>query len=267
MLRAPSSSRHAAAAAPWGWALSGAVLGVLLALVLFAPARWLAAALRQASAGQVQLIEPRGTVWNGSARLLLAGGSGSRDSAALPGHIDWRVRPGWLALNFQLTAECCTPTPLQARLAQGWSGSVLQIADGASQWPAAVLAGLGTPWNTVQAEGSLRFVTQKLSLTWNDGRLLVAGRAELTAIGLSSRLSTLKPMGSYRLTLTGGNALALDLATLEGKLQLSGSGRWVGSRLRFEGVARAAPEHEAALANLLNIIGRRDGARSIITLG
>ena len=86
-------------------------------------------------------------------------------------------------------------------------------------------------------------------------------------MGLSSGLSTLKPMGSYRLSLTGGSATELTLATLEGSLQLSGSGRWVGSRLNFQGIASAAPGHEAALANLLNIIGRRDGARSIITLG
>ena len=31
--------------------------------------------------------------------------------------------------------------------------------------------------------------------------------------------------------------------------------------------ASAAPEREGALANLLNIIGRRNGARSLITLG
>jgi general secretion pathway protein N len=57
------------------------------------------------------------------------------------------------------------------------------------------------------------------------------------------------------------------MTTLEGALLLQGSGRWVGSRLRFEGSASAAPEREAALANLLNLIGRRSGARSIITVG
>ena len=41
----------------------------------------------------------------------------------------------------------------------------------------------------------------------------------------------------------------------------------MGSRLRFTGEASAAPEREAALSNLLNIIGRRNGARSIITIG
>jgi general secretion pathway protein N len=37
--------------------------------------------------------------------------------------------------------------------------------------------------------------------------------------------------------------------------------------LRFEGEASAAPERAEALANLLNIIGRRDGTRSIIKVG
>ncbi|MGL6206076.1 MAG: type II secretion system protein N, partial [Giesbergeria sp.] len=62
-------------------------------------------------------------------------------------------------------------------------------------------------------------------------------------------------------------AVALQLQTLQGDLQLSGSGQWVGQRLRFAGEASAAPEREGALSNLLNIIGRRNGARSLITLG
>jgi general secretion pathway protein N len=267
MRRASTTSRNPSMSPPWGWAAAGAVLGLVLALVFFAPASWLSRLVNQASNGQVKLVEPRGTVWTGSARLLLSGGSGSRDSAALPGFVDWRLRPGWMTLNVQFNAECCTPAPLQARLAPGLSGATLQITDGTSQWPAAVLAGLGTPWNTVQAEGTLSVATQALTMTWIQGRMAMAGRAELTALSLSSRLSTLKPMGSYRMTLNGGDAAVLDLTTLEGSLQLSGTGRWVGERLRFQGMASAAPEHEAALSNLLNIIGRRQGMRSIITLG
>jgi general secretion pathway protein N len=74
-------------------------------------------------------------------------------------------------------------------------------------------------------------------------------------------------MGSYRITLAGGAPPAVQLDTLEGSLQLSGNGQWVGSRLRFSGVASTAPERQDALANLLNIIGRRSGASSIITIG
>ena len=262
-----AAARHPGQAAPWRWAALGAAIGLIFALLFYAPASWLATGLSAATSGQLQLVEARGTVWTGSARLLLSGGSGSRDSAALPGSIEWTLRPGWLAMRIQLTASCCTTAPLQARVAWRQGGASLQIADGSSQWPAQVLAGLGTPWNTVQAEGDLQLVTRQLAFEWNEGRLTVAGGAELTALAMSSRLSTLKPMGSYKMVLTGGSAPTLALSTLEGSLQLSGSGRWVGPRLRFEGVASAAPENEAALANLLNIIGRRNGARSIITLG
>jgi general secretion pathway protein N len=84
---------------------------------------------------------------------------------------------------------------------------------------------------------------------------------------MASRLSTLKPMGSYRLLVTGGAVNTLQLATLSGSLQLTGNGQWVGGRLQFDGVASAAQDRQEALSNLLNIIGRRDGARSIIKVG
>ena len=74
-------------------------------------------------------------------------------------------------------------------------------------------------------------------------------------------------MGSYQLQVNGGDAVSLQLSTLEGALQLSGRGQWVGSRLRFNGEATAAPGMEAQLANLLNIIGRRQGERAIISIG
>ena len=259
--------RDSRPAVPWAWAWAGLALGVLLALIVFAPARWLASGLQQASAGRMVLDDASGTVWNGSARLLLAGGTGSNDVSALPGRIDWRLRPAWGGIDAELDATCCTtqPLPVRARLRPG--GAEVRIGDQRTNWPAAVLAGLGTPWNTLQIDGDLQLATQGLSVEWVEGRLAVAGRAELTASRVSSRLSTLKPIGSYRITLNGGSPSTLQLDTLEGALQLTGSGQWVGSRLHFSGTASAAPDREAALSNLLNIIGRRSGARSIITIG
>ncbi|MBC7726330.1 MAG: type II secretion system protein N, partial [Microbacteriaceae bacterium] len=151
-----------------------------------------------------------------------------------------------------------------------WTGAQVVLADGASRWPASMLSGLGTPWNTVQPEGQLALSTQGLVIEWISGRLLLAGRVQLEATDVSSKLSTLKPMGSYRFTFASGIAGApatLQLETIDGSLRLSGSGQWIGSRLRFDGLASAAPERVDALSNLLNIIGRRDGARSIIKVG
>ncbi|KQO14806.1 type II secretion system protein N [Acidovorax sp. Leaf78] len=251
----------------WGWALAGALAGVLPAMVVFAPAQWLAHSVTDATGGQVQLLQARGTVWTGSAQLVLTGGSASQDRAALPGRLDWRIRPSFSGLRAQIHADCCTPQPLQLQIGAGLYGAQLTVIDGESLWPASVLTGLGTPWNTLQPQGQLVLQTRGLTARWSAGRMALAGQAQLDARAMSSRLSTLRPMGSYRLAVQGGEVPTLTLSTLDGHLQLSGSGQWVGQRLRFTGEASAAPEREAALANLLNIIGRRSGARSIITVG
>ena len=243
------------------------MLGLLCAGLLFAPARWLARAVENAANGRVLLSEPRGTVWNGSAQLQLTGGAGSSDRAAIPTRLDWRLRPRWDGVVAEVSSACCTERALVLRVSPRWAGARVALGDAQSRWPAGLLTGLGTPWNTLQLDGDLLLATQGLSVEWVEGRLSVAGRADLTAQRMSSRLSTLRPMGSYRITLTGGDPPAVQLETLEGSLQLTGSGQWVGSRLRFSGVASAAPEREGALSNLLNIIGQRSGPRSIITIG
>lgn len=252
---------------PWGWSLAGALLGLLLTLLLNAPGHWLTGWVQQISQQRLVFGQVRGTVWQGSGQVTLTGGVGSQDAATLPSRVSWRLRPGLSALTAELQADCCLPQPWQLRLQPNWGGAQLTVADSLSQWPAQWLTGLGTPWNTVQPEGRLSLRTQGLSLAWASGRQTLQGQAELDALGMSSRLSTLKPMGSYRLRLQGGAAPGFTLETLEGSLQLSGSGQWVGGRLRFEGVATAAPDRQEALSNLLNILGRRDGARSFIKLG
>jgi len=97
----------------------------------------------------------------------------------------------------------------------------------------------------------------------------LSGHAWLELDHLSSRLSPLT-LGSYRLDVTGGpdpQPATLRLSTRQGALQLSGSGHWGTGRLRFDGQAEAAADAQAALNPLLNLIGRRDGARSIISIG
>jgi general secretion pathway protein N len=273
-MRARSASATQRPRTPWGWALFGALLGALPALLLFAPATWLAQGITQATKGQVQLLQARGTVWTGSAQLVLTGGAASQDSAALPGRVHWTLRPTLTGLRTALRADCCTHTTtgasdaLRLHVQPRWAGLRIDVTDHQSQWPAALLTGLGTPWNTLQPQGQLAVQTQALQATWSAGRMAMAGQVQLDARAMSTRLSTLRPMGSYRLALQGGEVPQLTLSTLEGQLQLNGTGQWVGQRLRFTGEAHARdPEREGALSNLLNIIGRRNGARSIITVG
>ena len=285
------------------WALTGALLGALVAAVVFAPARWVAWALLQASQGRVVLGHAQGTVWSGQARVTLTGGPGSRDALTLPGQLSWKLdgSGGWdgLAARLSLRHPDLMPAPLVLRLQPGlgpWSLSLAEgtapgnpegpsgaksgAASGATSgatsgaavlWPAAWLTALGTPWNTLQPSGLLRLSSPGFTLQMAPGGLRLQGSLVLEATDIASRLSTLPRLGSYRVVVAGtgaGNeAATLQLNTLDGALLLSGSGQWTGARLRLRGEARAAPGQEAALQNLLNLIGTRDGARSILSIG
>lgn len=257
--------------APWTWAGAGAVFGLVMAMLVFAPARWLAAAVQQLSGARLLLAQSQGTIWSGSAQLVLTGGAGSSEAVALPGRVTWQLHPAWSAWQLQINATCCTPQALHMQITPRWGAMHLSMQDSLSQWPLDLLAGLGTPWNTVQAKGVLHLSTQGLSIELGLRPITMTGQVQLQAIDVSSRLSTLRPMGSYQLTLKkngqDAQALGLELSTLQGSFELMGHGHWANSRWHFEGSASAAPERIDALSNLLNIIGRRDGARSLITIG
>lgn len=243
----------------------GLGLGIALGLVAFAPARWLAQALP--APGQLALTDARGTLWSGSARLWITGGADSSDRRALPQRVHWRLALAWTQAELQLRADCCTPQALRVALRLKDGGPVLELADSQSSWPAELLAGLGTPWNTLQLSGQLALQTQGVQLRLSGAEPRASGQATLDLHNLGSALSTLKPMGSYRLALTLAPAQSVQLQTLRGDLLLSGQGQFSGRGLRFRGDAEAAPGREEALGNILNIIGKREGSRTLISLG
>jgi len=259
------------------WSVGGALLGGLLGLGMFAPATWLAQALASSSNGHLLITDARGSVWRGSGVLVLTGGVGSRDASALPGRVRWVVGIKGLGLLIKAQQDCCINGELQALLKPGFSRSELSLAgadDWLLRWPAAWLAGLGTPWNTLQLGGSLRISARDFRLESVQGRWRQtekSGQMDLALNQLSSRVSTVEPLGSYRLSISTDPASAgvslLKLSTLDGALLLNGQGSWSAGKTRFSGEAAAAPGFEAALNNLLNIIGRRQGERSVISIG
>jgi general secretion pathway protein N len=84
-------------------------------------------------------------------------------------------------------------------------------------------------------------------------------------------------LGSYQVLLQGtdsaaagaeaGDTMRLTLDTLEGSLQLRGTGQWRNGHVQFNGEASSEPDAQAALSNLLNILGQRQGTKSILKLG
>lgn len=262
------------------WGIWGAVLGGLLGCVAFAPASWVADILSSSTGGRLVLADAQGTIWSGSAVSVLTGGAGSRDARSLPGRLSWVMRPhlkGGLGVSIAFTHACCLNGQPQIVANLGLGRVTAHIENSpegepglVGQWPAAWLAGLGTPWNTLDLGGTVRMSSQGFALEWVQGRIRVSGQSELAMRNVSSRVTTLDHLGSYRLNIDGqsGNGSAtINLLTEEGALQLNGSGTWGPGGLHFQGDASARETERGALDNLLNIIGRRAGDRSIITIG
>ena len=206
---------------------------------------------------------------------VLTGGADSRDASFLPGRLEWTLSPRLYGVELAARQACCLNGTMLVQIRPGLGrvkATLLPPAAGGpvGQWPSAWLGGLGTPWNTLQLGGTARLVSPGFSIEQVEGRWRLEGKVDLELDAVSSRLTTLDTLGSYRVTLTGGganSATLLSLSTQDGPLQLTGNGTWGPGGVKFRGEARSAAVDEAALSNLLNIIGRRDGARSIISIG
>lgn len=261
----------------------GAGLGLALAFITQAPAHWLTRAIEQASGERVLLPDAQGTVWNGSAQWVLNEGqlniatsanlARPASTTSLPTRLTWQLGPRFdlanlrLVFSATLASACCTPQPVRVDVSPLWRGVRVQVSDHTSNWPASWLVGLGAPWNTIQPEGQMQLQTSQLQWTQQSGKEQLQGLAELQMQQLSTRLSTLRPLGTYRVRVQGGDVMAITLDTLEGSLLLQGTGQLHNGRVRFSGEASAAPDAEAALSNLLNILGQRQGAKSILKMG
>jgi general secretion pathway protein N len=260
------------AVARWAWA--GLLCGALVGLIAFAPAVWLADAVAARTDHRLLLADARGTVWSGSAVPVLHGGANSHSAAMMPGRMSWSIGLHGLGWVLRVRQPCCIGDDVVLQVRPGLGTSTLQLmpaARGFGEWPAAWLSGLGAPWNTLQLAGTLRLSGPGMTLANSAGRWRFDGRIDLDLNDIASRLSTLERLGSYRLQIAGaaapGDGTSIGLSTLDGALLLSGQGQWTGSQLRFRGSARAAAGFEDALDNLLNIIGRRQGAQSLFSIG
>lgn len=256
------------------WAWVGGLVGALIGVLAFAPAAWLARSLSSATGGQLLLADAAGTVWHGTAQLVVSGGEGSRDATSLPGRLRWRFGLKHGRIEVRAWHACCLNGEVKLHLEPGFGRVRLTLPPGSGtigQWPASLLAGLGSPWNTMQPGGVLRLSSPGLSIESGQGRWVLDGNAQLAIDSLSSPLAPVPTLGSYHLQLSGTAAAAdsarLVLSTTRGPLWLEGEGLWAARKLRFRGQARAEPGAEAGLDNLLNLIGRREGAVSVLTFG
>jgi general secretion pathway protein N len=244
--------------AAWPW-FAVVVATVIVTLVVMLPAAWIVPQFGKSTSGHVNLVDPAGSLWKGSATLMLATGGGGEGATLLPGRIEWRTA-FWPLFKGRVRMEMrqTEAMPDAVFVDAGLSGSTL--SPGAITVPASLLAGLGAPFNTLDMEGNVR-------LTWTEWRVLgrnTYGQVIVTLDDMSSRVSRVKPLGSYRVVFQAeGQAGTINLTTSRGPLMLTGQGTVSQTSSAFSGVATSAPEARENLAGLLNLLGRHTGPDTV----
>ena len=156
--------------------------------------------------------------------------------------------------------------------------AALAAATPLGQWPMGWLEGRGFPWNTIHPGGVLTLSTHNLSFALKGGHWSTLGSAQVEIRQASSRLTTLDSLGTYRVLIQpdpstqvkpgdGASRALVWISTLDGALLIDGRGLIGATGVRIRAEAHAATGSEAALNSLLNLIGRRNGASSAISIG
>jgi general secretion pathway protein N len=248
------------------WGLATLLAGALTVLAFF-PAAWLGPIVEQQTGGRLTLGDAQGTLWRGSAFIGGAPGAGGAVTPLLPGRFAWRLSP--LVLLGSVSLQLENPLALSQPVRVTGSWSQWQVSPAELMLPAEGLAGLGAPLNTLAPSGVMRLSWSTLELMRQQQAVAVNGRTVLVMNDMGSRMSPVKPLGSYELAMDWqGQQAKLNLTTVRGALLLSGNGSLDRGRLQFSGQAAAANGYEETLGNLLNLLGQRRmvGGKNIIAL-
>jgi general secretion pathway protein N len=232
------------------------VLAVALTVLAFLPAAWLGPLVERQTGGRLTLGDAQGTLWRGSAFVGGAAGEGGAVTPLLPGRFNWRLSP--LVLFGQVSMDLANELALAQPVRITGSWSQWQVSAGELLLPAGGLAGLGAPLNTLAPSGTIKLSWNLLDIARQGNTVAVQGRTVLSLTDMGSRMSPIKPLGSYEMAMDWrGQRADLALRTVRGALLLSGSGTLENGRLRFSGQAQAAEGYEDTLGNLLNLLGQR----------
>jgi general secretion pathway protein N len=248
------------------WLLAGLV-SVLLTLIVFCPAGWMAAALENQTNGRLTLGDAQGTLWHGSAFIGGAPSGTDPVTPLLPGRFTWHLSP--LVLLGEVNIDLQNPAALSQPLRITGSWNQWQVTPAAISLPAERLAGLGAPLNTIQPSGRMRLSWEPLQVMRRGNAVDVNGTMTLQMSDIASRLSPIKPLGAYQMIMDWrGQQAQLTLKTVKGPLLLNGGGTLKNGHFQFSGRAEAEAGQEERLANLLNLLGQRrqENGRNVIAL-
>jgi general secretion pathway protein N len=219
-------------------------------LLVTAPATLLAKVVADASKGQLVLANASGTVWQGSAIPAIRQRSGSL-LALEKLHWDVALLPlftGKITSQFRWD-NVVQDSPMMATISFGQ----IELRNLVLPLYAGILGELSPLLQPVQLSGRMQIRSDQL--TFSKQGMKGSAVAEWSDAG--SVLSSVRPLGNYRINLAGaGERLDIALLTTSGVLLLEGKGSFaVAQGLKFQGTARAAADSKGSLNELLSNFG------------
>lgn len=202
----------------------------------------------------IGLRETEGTIWNGSGLII---SPVNRDSAYTIARINWNISTLYL-----LTGRLKVDISFNNEALMGRSDIILtfnSLSIGSLKlgMPASTLAYIYKPAGLANPTGNITVTAEHLVL----GPGSLTGKASLQWHDAGNRFSTVNPLGSYELLVTGnkeGKKAALSLKTVNGILNLSGSGYWDVEKtglLSLSGYANPISKQDE-LEPLMRLLGR-----------
>lgn len=226
----------------------------LLFLIVELPASWFAWGLNRFTHGSIQLNPVAGSLWQGKGRLVYF------YPPTVPhdlGNTEWHVNPLWLLaghvqMNWRSNTED-TRLDTTIRLSSG----KVALLDTEAAFPAQSVGTFYPPAALISPQGQVRLHIDKLTMDHNG----MTGGGDIQWQAAGSSLTTVQPLGDYRLEITGaGKTANLKLSTLRGALDLTGQGQWqfTTGQIQFNG--HATPhERTPELEPLLKLLGDDQG--------
>jgi general secretion pathway protein N len=227
------------------WLLAG-IASIALTMLIFFPASWMAFMVEKQTAGRLTLGDAHGTLWRGSAFIGGAASDSDPLTPLLPGRFSWHLSP--MVLLGDVDAELQNDAALSQPI---------------------TVTGNWHQWEVIQPSGQMRLSWELLQLTLQHKNIGIVGAMKLEMKDIGSRLSPIKPLGSYELAFDWHETQAsVTLKTASGPMLLNGSGTLSNGRLQFSGTAQAEAGQEQRLANFLNLLGQRrqEGGKQVIAL-
>lgn len=223
-------------------------LGVyVVVLLVSSPATLIDAAVYDASNGRLRLTQAQGTIWAGNGKLEMRDAEGRN---ALARDIAWRIAPESLWRGKILCDVELTRTAQRFRVAA--SPGKVEVANAEISLPASTLAFAEARLKPLRLSGDLLLQASNLTIA----QKAFQGNVTLRWNGAGSAFSPVSPLGSYEFQLHGqGNAVNATLTTLQGPMQLDGSGSWIaGGNPQFRATMLVPPEYREQMAPLLRLI-------------